>query len=585
MYIIIIITVKRWTSLKRSCVEVRENPLNISSQEKAAVFATLALPWQASATAWRKSRSSGSRCWRRWGVSWVTAGVLSSSAAAVRWWSCSGSCTYAPWHPLSRRRCQLTLPGESVWRKLSCWPCFCAVAFFVAAPVPADFTRWECVTKAVLLAMLLRCGFLCCCAGAGWLYQVRVCDESCPVGHAFALWLSLLLRRCRLTSTRWDFATKAVLLVTLVCFGFLSVPANLARWDSVMETVLFITLHGFLSVSADFARRDSVMKADLFITLTPHGFLSVVAGFASWWKLFCCSHLPPLCEESCSISNNFVPWLPLSACLCQSTLWMRQESTLKVLRLCPSGWLTDCVTHHPSEISRRQLLFDALMLLCSASTESVTLAFCGWLFDFVRAPPQWDFTKAAFWSDALMLLCSASITIGLEPGRKGAPTIVNFLHRAPALALISMAVILCSFSAHVHGCDFMLFLYSCPWLWFYALSLLMSMAWCVCFFFVSVRLCRSMTPARLWWKTSACCDREQTPYTAPRWMCRALAGVSKSTLWVQHPYHGGGFFCTELKTRPASLLLRFLSDWACVLSPSLPPSLFLCLSHFLSVCL
>ena len=159
MYIIIIITVKRWTSLKRSCVEVRENPLNISSQEKAAVFATLALPWQASATAWRKSRSSGSRCWRRWGASWVTAGVPSSSAAAVRWWSCSGSCTYAPWHPLSRRRCQLTLPGESVWRKLSCWPCFCAVAFFVAAPVPADF------------------------------YQVRFCDESCPVGHTCMLWL------------------------------------------------------------------------------------------------------------------------------------------------------------------------------------------------------------------------------------------------------------------------------------------------------------------------------------------------------------------------------------------------------------
>lgn len=60
------------------------------------------------------------------------------------------------------------------------------------------------------------------------------------------------------------------------------------------------------------------------------------------------------------------------------------------------GWLIDCVTHHPSEISRRQLLFDALMLLCSASTESVTLVFCGWLFDFERAPPQWDFTQAAF---------------------------------------------------------------------------------------------------------------------------------------------------------------------------------------------
>ena len=49
-----------------------------------------------------------------------------------------------------------------------------------------------------------------------------------------------------------------------------------------------------------------------------------------------------------------------------------------------SGWLIDCVMHHPSEMSRRQLLFDALMLLCRASTESVTLVFCGWHFDVVR---------------------------------------------------------------------------------------------------------------------------------------------------------------------------------------------------------
>ena len=47
-----------------------------------------------------------------------------------------------------------------------------------------------------------------------------------------------------------------------------------------------------------------------------------------------------------------------------------------------------------------------------------------------------------------------------------------------------------------------------------------------------VRLYHSMTPARLWWRTSACCGREPTPSTVPRWMCLVSAGVSKSTLWV-----------------------------------------------------
>lgn len=63
-------------------------------------------------------------------------------------------------------------------------------------------------------------------------------------------------------------------------------------------------------------------------------------------------------------------------------------------------------------------------------------------------------TLCVRFQDALTLLCSASITTGLEPGRKDVLTIVSFLRRAPALVLIFMAVILCSFSAHVHGLIF-----------------------------------------------------------------------------------------------------------------------------------
>ena len=166
-----------------------------------------------------------------------------------------------------------------------------------------------------------------------------------------------------------------------------------------------------------------------------------------------------------------------------------------------------------------------------------------------------------------MLLCSASITTGLEPGRKDVPTIVSFLRRAPALVLIFMAVILCSFSAHVHGLIFF-FLF--------------------CF---SEIVPQYDTSTFVMKNFSVLRQRADPVYSPPlnvsglSWRLKVYP-VSAATM-----VEGSSALSSKPGLPPSSHVFCLTEHVS--FSPSLPPSLFLCLSvtlslrlsHFLSVCL